>query len=440
MPNNWKKYKLGDSGIDILDGDRGKNYPSQNEFYKKEYCLFLSTRNVTLNSFQFDECQFITKEKDLQLRKGKLQRNDIVITTRGTIGNIGFYNENVPFDNIRINSGMVILRFLNKEYLPKFYHHFFKSKAFSVQVSNYVSGSAQPQLPIKDLKCIEIPLPPLPEQQAIAEILSSLDDKIELNLQTNKTLEEMANALYKHWFVDFGPFLPSGRWPQDGRGQIPGFVESELGLIPEGWEVKKIKDTYDISIGRTPPRKESEWFTLNNEDVKWISIKDMGICGTYIYNTSEYITRDAIKKHNIPVIPTNTVVLSFKLTVGRITITTEDMLSNEAIAHFIPSNSNYLTTEFTYLFLKNFDYNSLGSTSSIATAVNSQTIKNINILYPNKKTITEFKLIVENLFNQIKQNTLETETLKKTRDYLLPKLISGEIRVKDAAKKVKEVL
>ncbi len=106
----WKECKLGDASFDIIDGDRGKNYPKKDEFFESGYCLFLNTKNVTTNGFEFTELNFITKEKDELLRKGKLKRYDLVLTTRGTVGNVGFYDTNIAFDNIRINSGMVIIR------------------------------------------------------------------------------------------------------------------------------------------------------------------------------------------------------------------------------------------------------------------------------------------------------------------------------------------
>ena len=99
-----------DAPFEIIDGDRGKNYPKQNEFSDDGHCLFLSAANVTRGGFEFSECQFITEQKDGMLRKGKLQRDDIVLTTRGTIGNVAHFRASVPYERLRINSGMVILR------------------------------------------------------------------------------------------------------------------------------------------------------------------------------------------------------------------------------------------------------------------------------------------------------------------------------------------
>ena len=178
IPEGWKKCKLGDAPFEIIDGDRGVNYPKQNEFKDDGYCLFLNAKNVTSNGFVFDECYFISKEKDQILRKGKLQRNDIILTTRGTVGNIGFFNNKIPYDNIRINSGMVIIRPNPDEILAEYTYQLFKN--IKCEFNVFATGSAQPQLPIRDIKEISFSLPPLPEQRAIASVLGSLDDKIDL--------------------------------------------------------------------------------------------------------------------------------------------------------------------------------------------------------------------------------------------------------------------
>jgi type I restriction enzyme M protein len=155
----------------IIDGDRGINYPSKEDFSPSGYCLFLNTKNVRFDGFKFDELEFISAEKDRALRKGKLERGDVLLTTRGTIGNTALYDSSVEFEHIRINSGMLIFRpdasMLSSSYL----FHFFQSENFKAQREAIVSGAAQPQLPIRSLNEARIPLPPLATQQAIvAEI------------------------------------------------------------------------------------------------------------------------------------------------------------------------------------------------------------------------------------------------------------------------------
>jgi len=140
--SEWRFQKLSDAPLDIIDGDRGKNYPSQNEFSSNGYCIFLSTKNVRLDRFDFTECQFISKERDKLLRKGRLQRNDLVLTTRGTVGNVAFFSDSIPFENIRINSGMVVIRPKTDQLYPIFNLYLFRY--LQNDFHSFISGSAQP--------------------------------------------------------------------------------------------------------------------------------------------------------------------------------------------------------------------------------------------------------------------------------------------------------
>ena len=153
----------------------------------------------------------------------------------------------------------------------------------------------------------------------------------------------------------------------------------------------------------------------------------MGNCGTYISNSSEYLNPSAIDKFNVKIVPDNTVILSFKLTVGRVAITVGEMATNEAIAHFKTDNKNI--NEYLYCYLKKFNYQTMGSTSSIATAVNSKIIKAMPFVLPTEDEINEFHTVTEPMFNQIKLNQIENSRLIELRDTLLPKLMSGEIDV-----------
>lgn len=245
-----------------------------------------------------------------------------------------------------------------------------------------------------------VPQYDLPTQEKIARILSSLDDKIELNNKINQNLEQQAQAIFKSWFVDF---------------ENPNR------------KTCKAEDYFNISIGKTPPRKEPEWFSKNSIDKKWLSISDMGNCGIFILNSSEYLKNSAIDKFNIVLVPKDTVILSFKLTVGRVAITNEEMTTNEAIAHFKTDNKKI--KEYLYCYLKNYNFQTMGSTSSIATAVNSKIIKSMPFIIPTDDEIENFHQIMKFIFEKIRENQIENEKLKQLRDTLLPKLMSGEINV-----------
>ena len=159
---------------EIIDGDRGKNYPTQEEFFDEGYCLFLNAKNVTKQGFNFSDCMFITKEKDATLRKGKLQRGDVVLTTRGTLGNLAFYTEEIPFENMRINSGMVILR-MNRAILDEtFFIEQFRMQLDDIK-ARIANGSAQPQLPISTMNKIRLLMPDLEEQRRFADFVLQVD-------------------------------------------------------------------------------------------------------------------------------------------------------------------------------------------------------------------------------------------------------------------------
>jgi len=188
---------------------------------------------------------------------------------------------------------------------------------------------------------------------------------------------------------------------------------------------KKAEEIANITIGKTPPRSINECFTTNKDDIKWLSISDLGKCSMYAWNTSEKLTEHAINKYNVKVIPENTIVLSFKLTIGRIAITADKMATNEAIAHFNIDNNDLLY--YLYSYLKNFDYTKLGNTSSIGTAVNSKIIKAMPIGIPDSNDLKLFNEKVYPLFDKIKNNEEQNMILEELRDTLLPKLMNGEI-------------
>ena len=273
--SEYNFLSLEQSDIAIIDGDRGKNYPKQEDFVEKGFCLFLNTKNVREDGFDFSNAQFISKAKDDSLRKGKLQRDDIVLTTRGTLGNIGFYNQSISYNHIRINSGMVILR-CGQNIYPKFIYLFLKSSIFKNQVQSFQSGSAQPQLPIKDLKCILIPDLLLSEQKQIADILSCLDNKIDNLRRQNETLEKIAQTLFKHWFIDFEFPNDDGKPYKSSGGAM---VASELGNIPEGWRVGK--------LGEVAKNHSQTYNFKDKEKIIFINTGDV-LNGDFLHN--EYVS------------------------------------------------------------------------------------------------------------------------------------------------------
>ncbi len=193
---HWQERKLGDAEVlEIIDGDRGTNYPKKTDFGESGYCLFLNTSNVRKGAFDFSKCDFITSEKDSALRKGKLTRGDVVLTTRGTLGNSAHYDNNVPYGNVRINSGMVILRANPTLLLPEYLLTFLNSNGFTTQVATLTSGSAQPQLPINRLSHVTFVSPPLPLQRELVRRVAEIREMEGVQAASGKRLEDLFQSL-----------------------------------------------------------------------------------------------------------------------------------------------------------------------------------------------------------------------------------------------------
>lgn len=195
VPNGWKLKSFEKAGIKVVDGDRGKEYPKSTDFHDDGYCLFLSAKNVTKNGFLFEENQFISEDKHLRLRKGIVNRGDVVLTTRGSVGNFALYNGSVPFNCLRINSGMVTLDSSESSIDRDYFYTVCRSHLIGNQIDAVAFGSAQPQLTVKLIKNLKLPIPPLPEQQKIAKILSTWDKAITTTEKLIETSQQQKKAL-----------------------------------------------------------------------------------------------------------------------------------------------------------------------------------------------------------------------------------------------------
>lgn len=391
--SEWKETTLAELCSDISYGY------TESAKQEKVGPKFLRITDIANGRLNWDTVPYCPISED-NFKKYQLLPGDIVIARTGaTTGANYTIQENDPKEVVYAS---YLIRYQIDKNLadPFFIGQLLRSPNWSEYVDAIAGGSAQPGANAKQLGSFEILLPSLSEQRAIASVLSSLDDKIDLLHRQNQTLEQMAETLFRQWFVE----------------------EAD-----EGWEVKKLKELVDIGIGRTPPRKEFHWFSKSITDVKWVSIKDLGDSGVFVLDTSEYLTEQAVEKFNIPIIPPDTVLLSFKMTLGRVAITTEHMLSNEAIAHFKFNEETPFSKEFLYFYLKTYPYETLGSTSSIVTSINSGMIKDMEAIIPDDETLTKFENQVIDYFDKIKSNQTQIRTLTALRDTLLPKLMSGEI-------------
>ena len=388
----WKEVDIEQTSIEIIDGDRGKNYPKNNELTNSGYCLFLSAANVTKNGLQFSNNSFITKEKDALLRKGKLMPKDIVLTTRGTVGNVGFYSDDVPYPNMRINSGMVIIR-PGEDFDTMFLYQYLRSCYFRAQITQFQSGSAQPQLPISTLQKMKVIKPDIAAQRRIASILSSLDRKIELNNKINADLEEMAQAIFKNWFVDFEPF-------KDGK-----FVDSELGMIPEGWKVGTLGELCNFKRGKNLLTKNAI-----DEGVPVVAGGLEPSCYHNVANTGA------------PVIT----VSGSGANAGFMRMYHVPVWASDCSFIDISCENFY----FVYCFLKvNSKLLKHAQTGAVQPHVKPSDIHDFELVIPDKESIYDFQDKVKPFFDKIASIKKENSRLSLLRDTLLPRLMSGELEV-----------
>ena len=191
---DWPMPTFQAAAFEIIDGDRGVNYPKKGDFSPEGYCLFLNTKNVRPDGFNFCEKEFISEVKDQALRKGKLQRGDVVLTTRGTVGNTGLYDESVEFENVRINSGMLIFRPDPTKLLGEYLFLFFQSQNFKAQRDAIISGTAQPQLPIRSLNEAKLPLPDLAVQREVVDEIKAEQALVASNSELIERFEKKIQA------------------------------------------------------------------------------------------------------------------------------------------------------------------------------------------------------------------------------------------------------
>jgi type I restriction enzyme S subunit len=387
------------------------------------------------NQILLEDAYFISEQdyEKIIVRSG-LEVGDVLFTTIGTVGEICRVTE--PAEYAIKNIGV----FRPREVSDSLWlYYYFLSPQGRKQINDSKRGSTQQFVGLKELRNFLIPTPGDARYRANqVALLDRIDRQLTLNRQSLITLESIAQAIFKSWFVDFDPVHAKSRGEQpqgmdaETAALFPdSFEESELGLIPSGWKVAPAGSIFDMSIGRTPPRKEPQWFLDGSEGVPWVSIRDMGTFGLFSNATSESLSESAVGRFRVPVVPPGTVLMSFKLTVGKLCIASEHLATNEAIAHFRTRDAQSPSPAFTFLWLSNFDIESLDSTSSIATATNSNQIKQIKFLLPDTEVLEVFQSQVAVMFEKIQILSKQTATLMQIRDSLLPRLISGELEIPD---------
>jgi type I restriction enzyme S subunit len=380
MPKNWKTYKLSEV-IQIIGGGTPKT--SIPEFWNGSI-PWLSVKDFQgEQKFVFQTEKTITEEGLKKSSTKILPKGAIIISARGTVGELAVLEKEMTFNQ----SCYGILP--NDKTDNNYLYYLLKQKIRELQGLSY--GSVFDTITTKTFDSLDVYLPPLPEQTQIANILSAIDDKIENNLAINKTLEDMAMALYKHWFVDFGPF-------QEGE-----FVDSELGLIPKGWEVKRLEELIEIKYGK---------------DHKKLNDGNIPVYGSG--GIMRYVDDSLYDKESI--------LIPRKGTLSNLFYVTEAFWSVDTM--FYSKIKNLIFGKYIFHLLKNLDLASMDVGSAVPSLTTSL-LKRIEIIVPSILEVQKFDIEVSRFFTDIKLNTNENQTLTKLRDTLLPKLISGEVRLKE---------
>jgi type I restriction enzyme S subunit len=403
LPDNWLIQEFQDTNIKILDGDRGKNYPKKDEFTDTGYCLFLNTGNIKNDSFDFTKCNFISEKKDALLKKGKLKRNDIVITTRGTVGSIAFYNNKVSYKHVRINSGMIILRSSNGVN-SVFLYQLLKSPYLKEQYKLFSSGAAQPQLPIKDFKRINILLPTLPIQKKIAAVLSAYDDLIENNNRRIAILEKMAEEIYREWFV---------------RMRLPGHEKVKFHKgVPEGWEVQKLGNFINLIMGQSP---KSEFYNTKSEGLPF----NQGV-GTYGYR---FPKKETFCSVNGRTAKKGDILFSVRAPVGRLNVADCKMIIGRGLSSI--NHKNGYNSYLYYMLKCYFSNEDIIGNGAIFNSVGKDELRKLEIIYPKESLIKQYNHIAVGLDSKIENLLNSIDLLAKSRDLLLSRLLSGKLSVEN---------
>jgi len=342
-----------------------------------------------------------TKVEDKNYQRFKLLKGDILIARTGnTIG----VNYLVQKDTKSVyNNGLIRLRVDNNCYY-KFLYKIIESKIFDRYVQSIAYGtSTQPNMQINVLLGFNLLLPPLKEQKAIANILTAFDNKIELLQAQNKTLETTAQTIFKEWF---------------GKYQIGDD-------LPAGWKVGKLSETGNIVCGKTPSKAIKNYF---GDDIPFVKIPDMH-GQVFIINTTDNLSLMGADSQKNKMLPANSICISCIATVGLVSLTTKDSQTNQQINSIIPKND--FLREFLYLRLSimNKHLNDLGSGGTATLNVNTSTFSSIELVIPNENILKDFNQIQSPIFEKILLNLKQIQTLKQSREALLPKLMSGQLRV-----------
>jgi type I restriction enzyme S subunit len=430
MVSDWQSTPLSQLCEQIAD------CPHSTPLWTNSGVIVLRNQNIREGRLDLSSPSY-TDEKHFEQRsrRARLKAGDLVLTREAPMGEVCLVPENL---RCCLGQRMVMLRPDPKKCDSRFLLYAIQSDTVQHEIKvNEGTGSTVSNLRIPLLEALPIPHPSLPEQKAIAAVLGALDDKIELNRRMNATLEAMARALFQSWFVDFDPV----RAKLDGRQPFgldaataaifpDSFQDSELGHIPNGWEAGSILEQADLLSGGTPKTDVLDYW---NGDVPWASAKDVSQCGeAFLISTERTITQKGVEQSSTKIIPADaTVVVARGATTGRLTMFGHAMAMNQTCYGL---RSKVGAPYALYCNARHFIERLVhGGHGSIFDTITTRTFEATDVLLAPREALLAFDKRVTPLFRQVHANLYQSRTLATLRDTLLPKLLSGEIRLKEIA-------
>jgi type I restriction enzyme S subunit len=360
----------------------------------------------------------------LDKEKYSLKMGDIVIARTGA--NTGA-NSTIRLEEDAVFASYLIrFRIDPKQANPFFVGYILKSSLWQNFVTSILGGSAQPGANAKQMGFFSLPVPSPSEQKDIAKILSDLDTRIEINQQMNETLETIGQAVFKRWFVDFEFPNEEGK-PYKSSGGEMVYNEEWKKEIPKEWEVGCIEDVAHVIGGGTPSTKMGSYFT--NNGIPWLTPKDLsGYEGKFIEKGATDLTEEGLKNSSAKLMPKGTILFTSRAPIGYVAIALNDIATNQGFKSLVPKDN--MKSEYLYQYIRKITpYVQSISSGSTFGEVTGSTMKQIKILIPECGILENFEAFINPINARIINDILGVRTLTKIRDLILPRLMSGKIRI-----------
>ena len=432
--NKFKETELGlipeDWDIDVLSkhlyikGRIGWKGLKKSEYLKDGSGLaIINGLQIQGNRLNWAECGRVPQWRYDESPEIQLQENDIVMTKDGTIGKVAFIDE-LP-EPTSVASGIFVIREESNQINQKYLFYYFKSPIFKWLIDTRKEGSVVPHLYQRDFEVFPIAYPKLDEQKAIAKIFFDIDLKISLNQQMNKTLESVGRALFKRWFVDFEFPDENGNSYRSSGGEM---VASELGEVPKGWNVLKLGDAVVVKGGTTPSTKVKEYW--DDGKIFWCTPRDLSrLSSVVLLDTERKITEAGLRTISSGLLPSGTLLLSSRAPIGYVAISEVPVSINQGFIAIIPKDC--ICNLYMLFWIKNnLDLIKSMANGSTFQEISKSNFKQIEMIIPNVDIMKKYNVLVESIYKRMVVNEIEKNKLSEIRDSLLPRLMSGKIRVK----------